>query len=349
MRKNRNILTTSIATIVMLCLLLITEYLWYLFFKSKGNPEEELCLWQISIILTAIFLIIMVWGVATKAYKPSVSITARFFQSGFSATWISIIFLVLFLVHISWLADNGFEFFVDKKDKSWYIVINILSIIGLVLLFPAQYKTLGQENILGRTILVSAFSRISPFSIEGFLKPFSRYPNIDKVLLLISNAALKFEDERMEKNIKDYMEKIPEERRYLLRKVYYSTDYDEKRKALCEFIQICIKDQIGYEGKEVKIILSETVDYNSFEQCYDETKALLTKHEKGETEHTIINTSPGTAAVSGVMAILAIIGDRQLVYTTQEQNVESKLVPVALNLTAIEDVYKQLSKENENS
>lgn len=334
---------------IVLPLILTSEWLW--FHRIKGC---QICsvfeLYDVSIdlllvISSVVLTILVVGGFMCKTYTFSIELVKSFINNALGSKWRSLFFILLFLVHISWLSDTCLDYFI-KSEGGWIeILICLIGICLLFIVFPIEKIQKKSENKNNRTLLITGISRISAFSIQGFLKPLCRYPNINKIVILSSSSAFSFDDKKHEEAIFSYIETLPDDIKKILKESYMlDLPLEEKKKYLSLFIKNRIKTIEAYKDKNVDVYFSNPVSYDNFEDCYKIMKELLYKHEKGKTFETIINTSPGTAAVSGVMTIYAIKQNRLLTYTTQTN---PTIIPVTLDVWTIKDNLLEFSREIE--
>ena len=124
--------------------------------------------------------------------------------------------------------------------------------------------------------------------------------------------------------------------------------------ALSNLIINCINTQYNhnFDSETIKFHFTAPVDYNEFEQCEKElylSVYYLQKKENYTDEQILVNISPGTSIVSGVMTLNAIKGNRGLIYTRQDNTALVEYNPDVMVLQDyIYDFSDELVKRNEN-
>ena len=117
--------------------------------------------------------------------------------------------------------------------------------------------------------------------------------------------------------------------------------------ALSKLIINCINAQysLNFDSETIKFHFTAPVECNEFEQCEKELYLhiyYLQKIEKYEDEHILVNISPGTSIISGVMTLNAIKGNRGLIYTRQDN---TDLVEYNPDVMVLQDYIHDFSDE----
>lgn len=333
--------STNCFTVFMLCWMLSLERL---VFNMISDCDYRV--WWLIIGISFVLLILI--GIYYKAYRFSLSIMKRFLNNALGLKWLSFIFILIFLVHISWLSDSCFNFFIEGKKTWGNILVSLAGIVCMFIIFPIQKrenKTVAKQE---RTLLISGIKEINAHFLDLFFKPFNVYPNIEKVVILLSDKVLSISNGLVDDVLLGVENEADEYKKAIK---YYTTSPTElNRKVvqtkLSDFLLAKIGCSVnGYKDRNVNFVFSKVVDYNNFNDCFLELKLML-KNEENNTNETIINISPGTSIVSGTMTIFAIKGKRELVYTRQDN---SKLESFDIDIWTTEDLLNELWGEIETS
>lgn len=365
-----NTIVENILTIVLLLLLFLSEWFAFRIMRCPVELAAGKIGWPFIVTVSAFSII---FSLKLCFQGVSLSIMNRFLNNALGLKFLSFIFILAFLVHISWLSDSCLEFFVTGDWHWGNIIITIIGITCLVLSFPVKQKKKTESNADEKTLLVTGISSISEHFMDLFFKPLEKYTNIEKVIVLLSNQVLEdvskintgnFEaygecGQRYIESVEEYKRKLEA---YKTTFEVYKTTHDDKLlnkvsnelrtqgHIVCgylgEFLNSRLQSKyIGYDNKSVKFIFSEPVNYNDFDACYLALKYELVKEEQ-LTRNTIINISPGTAMVSGAMTIFAIKGDRTLIYVRQDEKKE--LAVFNIDVLTVKDLIMEFYSEIES-
>ena len=97
--------------------------------------------------------------------------------------------------------------------------------------------------------------------------------------------------------------------------------------------------------REIKVIFSEPVSYDDFDNIYVEAAGQLRKHE-GNTSQTVVFITPGSATVTSALTPLAIKGKRLLLFAEQGKK-DMPLKEAEIDVFSVEDLLNELWGEYE--
>lgn len=338
---------------ILLLLILATEFLLALMFSGKDVLCMSLCscchlLWSIEIgylilaLLAIALMVMLLIGWIMGQFKLSPINIGRLITNSFSLNPLSIAFTLLYILHISWLADSVYNVVFSSNNDFWNIPMIVFAILTMLFIQPQRIDLAKKVDDCERTLLVSGMSWISQLldepnpkfkdSFEGFLAPFYRYKHLNRLVIVTTKEAIS----TISKRIPNINEK----------------DFEMCKTSLISYINDKLKEIPSYENRSVEVIISQCVDYNKFDECFYELGNVLRRYEYNNianTKHTVINTSPGTATISSAIAIYAIRGARLMTYNDQGQNIpiEKMNMPVETDVTSLKDVMNDLFRELE--
>ena len=372
--NTRKLLTNNWFVLSMFCLLLFFER--FTVYCLKNNCIYNVCFgWPIVVSLFIILAVIFI-GRSVGAYKFRMQIVKRFLSNAIGLKWLSLVFILGFLVHIEWIAAASYNLFFDGSGHWFEPIILILGLLLLCALFPVKSGKERIDNKAKQTLLVTGLTvpprstvLISKDSLDLLFKPLLIYKDIEQIAILPSpelyekikntksseediinikndlRSALKEceQDEVSIKNLFDsYMECIKSESRSQINRM------------ITRFFDFYIKNAKNesmlkysdYANKSIKIHFSpESEDYDNFEKCYEGFGELIKKYEGGNknaTMKTLIHITPGTKIVTASLTLHAIKGYRKMIYTRQS---DAKLDKVSMDVWTLEELLNELWKE----
>lgn len=249
-----------------------------------------------------------------------------------------------FIAFAAWIPDAVTDYV--KEGNPNYLFRPIIYIAGLMLMIwgkPSVYvkrKKIGEDK---RRILVTGMSNVTistwnqTTNLIPVIKPFSKYKNIDTVVVLLSNSMhsgiQQLTDDKLDmlkeelKPLKGCLQAYRERIKKLSIKedvLKYGTEETKGMEtAITELVKSSVKDLYGHKG-ELKVMFSDPLDYNDFDVCNNACYGIVNHAMQGggykgryEDSEVVVNTTPGTAVVSSVMTINAIKGDRAMLCVNQ--------------------------------
>lgn len=337
----------------------------FLPWENIVNPNTSICcnpFYPYFIAGWILLIIIFSIGYAKKEFDISGFTASRFLSNALGLRPLNLIFAFVFTMHLSWLCDESFELMFQNNNPLLYSLIRIgIILVGLLYIFfifpdsKVTDKYIPEEK---RTVLISGLSNISIFNMEGkfapnfetFILPFSKFKNIRKILIITSSSPLKSLDimvknidklpnDCLKKYYREYVEKVESEKN--------SKEVTENIKhALEELIKKSIK--LYYDDIDIsklEFIFTDPVSYDNMELINNALLSKLTTIKEPD-EEILINISPGTSVIGGVLSISAIKGDRLLVYTKQNtDSQENELLIYNPNVLTFKKLIQKIVSE----
>lgn len=323
--------------------MLVTKYtsFWY--------PYSWTVLWwHFGIAASlAIHSFILIWRIERRDAAHKVSRNeklALLIQNSCYGRVTDIIYVLVFLVFLD-LLPNVIILCANGETSIWRMPIYLGGIIFLVLGKLTIYNKPKVDNN-NRKVLITGFSKVNvtvPINQESngpinvttnctpLFDPFKKYDNIEKVVILMTNNPVSCPpEEELKKVNKTKLDPIVGKALDLQRQLIGEKDPDIINKTVKQFMLDCIKitnSKYDSEDKQIDIIFSHHVDYNSFKECNNESVSIikqvlsdskLKNNQKIEDNNIIVNITPGTAIVSSVMTLNSIKGERTMVYVHQQ-------------------------------
>jgi hypothetical protein len=347
----KQVFQSGIFVVIMLALLFFSEWITFTYFWGSNKPDflEEVCICCI-VLEWIILLFIVVVGYLLGVYQMSMQIVRRFLDNALGLKWLSLVFILGFMVHIAWISEISYSLVVKNETCLGELIVPIGGLLLLCAIFPVKAKNRDNNDKSKRTLLISGITTfIGERSLDLLFKPFTDYPNIRNMVIILSDGLYKSEVQKeteFKRTLKllsfddgssynDYMNYIED------------GNHNKIKELLRQILETYLKQKYPrYANENVNIIFtSEFYDYNDFDSCYKAIGKVLQKYEKGKqdaTSATLIHISPGTATISGAMAIYAIKGGRSLVYTRQDT---STIASFDVNIWNTGELLHELWKE----
>jgi hypothetical protein len=278
-------------------------------------------------------------------------IVKRFLNNALGLKWLSLVFILGFMVHIAWISEISYSLIVKNETCLGELIVPIFGLLLLCTIFPVKVKNRDSNDKSERTLLISGITAsISERSLDLLFKPLTVYQNIQNMVIILSDGLYNI-DMRTEGNLKEVFNFLSfadtdDACNNYMNDMKVKNPYEITNK-LRQILETYLKQKYPtYADRNVKIIFTpEFYDYNDFDSCYKATGKVLQEYEKGKkgaTSATLIHISPGTATISAAMAIYAIKGYRALVYTRQDT---SAIASFDVNIWNTEELLHELWKE----
>lgn len=307
-------------------------------------------------VLLSLALVLIIWIIAfcneVRFGIRSVILT-KLLANAITPRWLGVLYLLFFVIHLGWLTNTAMSLYIPSESFDAVLYTTLICIAGmmiLILFFP-DGKEVKDKN--AKEIIVSAISLISiprsgnysDLNLRPLVRILQERPINNCELLILRSDYNKMTDENLSRSIIDVMEFI-----------YTYTNEDIsiisgllKEKTILQQMEILIKKVAQIEFPEQKeavkyltIDWTEPCDYNVFKSCHD---SLIKKiKEKDDKNHRLIcYVSPGTALVGVVITLMAIDGNRDLYYYSQEKNKDDskRLILVNKNEIPLKNLLSQ--------
>ena len=316
---------------VMLLLLILCEYI--LLSISYAFTTPCTAVW----VPVGIFLISLVIGFCLKVYTFDKWMIKGFLGNSITGGYTAIFFLIVFLITCAFVPALIHDYIADKSLTLWGLFVGIAAIPLEVLIYPST-ESFDRCPIEKREILVSPISFTKPKENEtdyfgssksrneGFYYPIARCKNLKEIWVVVS---------------KEFID-------------YTKLCFPNMKDATDKEVVACYVNRIIQETndnhKEYDIHISEPVEYNDFDNCYEGVKKVFNEIGKDKAKKTIINISPGTAMVGSALAMFAIQGNRMLAYN--KQNLPKGINPFSesnANVLSMKELIEEMIIEIQNS
>ena len=292
--------------------------------------------WIFLLLICISFFWFISWSVYYLCTAKDKSWGTRFNQlvnNTFSGSAYSLFSIMAFLTLLAWLPDACYEF-VNSGRGLWGILINLLAMIALLSLRPICYEK-EQVEPEERRVLLTGLSNISinagkQLNLMPAIRPLEAYPNIDRIVVLLSDSVLFGIDHLATGVAKTEFEAPLTAYTGAIKRIGLPNLEQHKLQPnapemsvitgeLTRLLQALIRAKYG---REVEITYTVPVDYNRFGSCNDVCYRALQDltHSKYKDREIVVNITPGTSIVSSVMLLNAIKGGREMVYVNQSTN-----------------------------
>lgn len=248
-----------------------------------------------------------------------------------------VIFLLSFLFYFSWIPDALIDYTQSEPTETYsyrpfiYMLFFIINVC-----FKPDFPSI-KSNILrsDRKLLITGLSNISyretredisKFSstLDPIAKIISEYTNLEKVVVVLSNNFNASASDKGDIYIFNIINTYNEEMRNLTATNTCAVQ-DTIFRMLKAYIEYYCKNEKTLvrtpeeiSPNHIMLEFSTPVDYNSFQECYDEIERVTLKENAQYKDKNIsINITSGTSILAGAMSIHAVVNDRELVCTTQ--------------------------------
>ncbi|MCR5140639.1 MAG: OPT/YSL family transporter [Bacteroidaceae bacterium] len=324
-------------------------------------PHIHWCLLMALFVLLVLFWVVCKLSGLTFSIRSTIS---KLLANAISPTLLGTIYLLTFVIHIGWLGNAVHGLFSETGNALCNVLFStlacILGLVALVFFFPNGKEEKDKEV---KETIVSAISMIGLPRTRDYselnLRPLVRILQGRQInnceLLILRSDFNKMSDTDLSKNIKDVMEFLfsyEKEGKAIWPdslKGKSVADLLEGKQRVTEQMELLIKIvaliEFPTQEEEIENLTFDWTDpcnYNDFKSCHD---VLTTKIErKDDNKHRLIcYVSPGTALVGSLITLMAIDGDRELYYYSQDRSKEDseRLMPVNKNDIPLKNLLSQ--------
>ena len=315
------------------------------------------CILQVKVVLLIIIVLLLCVSVfinrkyikfwkdkSEKKYdrwKRFKEVLTTLIKNSVSGGMLDLLFVVFFLLHLTWIPDSIFDFVKNDPDINLLarIVHPCIYIVGLLLVIYLKPQIPKDES--GEIqLLLTGISNISFHPKFGsnlipFIEPFKRHDKIKHIVV--------FFDEKIE-----YKES-EENRAFLEEKGVSSTLLDKinsnnsllNESLLKEFLCQILKNKI--EEGDIELI---KCDYNDLKSMYravaDEVNNII-ENTHFSDNNMLFNLTPGTTNTSISLALNSVKGKRKLCYLSQDEKQTDKYKELDLDIFEIKDIFSELT------
>ena len=311
---------------------------------------------SIGIISTVVLITGFIYLAYHKSLKwPNLNTLRKLFQNIVSS-WMPLIILLFFLIHLEWISNAGYDAFFTDRGFVWrsflVMVVGIVVVIVSVCLYPTESKAKPaneRELIVCGLSLSNGGKCISPKNIDLLIKPFldNEWVNsnckaapIRTMVILPSKDTLPkfselttsdtvFSDLKIDNLVQKYNDCVSR------------TCFDGHEKTIKDLIELLT----GKQGFKV-VISSPQADYDNMNDSLKRIGEILNEYEVGasgirETGNTLLYISPGTGVIGSALTAFSIPGDRTVLYFSQTQD-DNHLYTIGLQTGAHNSIIEEI-------
>ena len=305
--------------------------------------------------LLALALVVLLWLLAcccgVRFGFKSVILT-KLLANAIAPRGLGVSYLFFFVVHLGWLTNAVMNLFTpsDSFDDIYATLICIGGMFFLILFFPDGRDV---KDIGAKEVVVSAMSLISvprsgnyaDLNLRPLVRIFQERQMNHCELLILRSDFNKKTDEGLSKNIYDVMEFLfnyTHEEKSLVTSLLNGKNILQQMETLIKKVAQIEFPERKEEIEQLTIDWTEPCDYNVFKSCHDSLSKKI--KEKDDKDHRLVcYVSPGTALVGALITLLAIDGNRELYYYSQEKNIDDskRLMVVNKNEIPLKNLLSQ--------
>ena len=382
----KKVFSSTLFVVILLCLLFFMEWLtnWY-FEGLLPSFLDNVCLCWI-ILGWALLLFILLIGSTINAYDLSVDLVKRFLNNALALRWLSIVFILGFLIHLSLISEISYYILVNGQPQFIQLLIAVFCLFYLCWIFPIKTNTRNVEDKSKKTLLITGLTvPISTRSLELLFKPFeeiSGYQNIKDMVIIVSTKL--YEKASNEHPSISSLKKIAQETKYQelqvladkitlprglefdLKKIdelihgnsswidsYLNYLKENNQNKLNEILIYVLSQYLrvkfpAYSNKCVSFQLtSANYDYNDFDSCFNAIGEVLKNHEKKRKNGTLETLIHISPGTSVVSAAMSIHAIKEYRSLVYTRQDNSVLTSFDVNVWNTQDILKELWKETE--
>lgn len=292
---------------------------------------DEWLYYTLSVL--ALVVILWIWTLCRGVrFGIRSVILTKLLANAITPRWLGVLYLFFFVVHLGWLTNSTMSLFVPSYSFDDIVNATYICIAGmlvLILFFPdgREKKEKGAKEII-----VSAMSLINVPRSGNYpdlnLRPLVRILQDRQInnceLLILRSDYNKMTDDNLSKSIHNVMEFLftyTNEDKKLVPTLLSGKDILQQMETLIKKVAQIEFPKQKEEMERLKIDWTDPCDYNVFKSCHD----VLTRKIKGidDIKHRLVcYVSPGTSLVGALITLMAIDGDRELYYYSQEKDLD---------------------------
>lgn len=276
------------------------------------------------IIFTIMFGLTIIWGCFLHSYElPGIQIVKRFFTNSAGKNKLAICLLAVFIMNFTWLIDSSYNLLFISGDfwkEVCFLLINIISIFIVLLICPRPLENVPlceRKMIITSASLNLSTNCIEKRNVEGLfniLNPEVRInqgrvtpPDITEYRIIPSHELLRARISEEIFSNSDSLKKIKKYNEMIHMGIVNVQELQEIYKAYV------------YEkfNREVNVVIHSPIDYNDDPNISLKTLDEILKNLKG-SNHAIVAISQGTSIITSILSMIAIQGNRMIMYTRQD-------------------------------
>ena len=280
-------------------------------------------------------------------------ILTKLLANAISPRRLGTIYLLLFVIHIGWLTNAAMSLFTPTAnfcDVSIAIGTCVLGMIALICFFPVggSQKATGLSKVFvsGMSFVAvpkDGYEKLNLIPLVRILQLMEENNKTCHLKILKTNALVEYSTNNLDKfdrqtdtfcRVMQLIKKQKDEvcECYVENSDVSAPDFDDmldkikSSKDEEEQVEILIRALVYTEFPDkrwmndlLEIKFTKACDYNKdFEGCFAELNNTVSPLDD-ENHQLYFNCTPGTSTVGSVMTLLAIDGDRELYYYSQEE------------------------------
>ena len=306
----------------------------------------------------------MILSIAAITYPwPTLRIISRFFDSTIKKNILTIFLLIFFLSNLTWFMDIVYKLMFEHGNfwcEFWHAFMCSISMTFAILLFPYSNYVKDEKSILISGISLGVVKKtdennktyfmnnLTYFNFEGLFKMFKKgnetgeFDKIEKICI-IPSTALQNAQITIEKELKsDTLETTNELANLYLCDTKFEKFVNEYNKSIKkpneENSEVNLQEQytklseiFSYylyktRRKQIEIEFLDPIDYNSeYKEMINKIHNSLEKlSQTTSTYNAYIYVSLGTSLLTSALTIMAVKGNRKIMYLDQKTKKDIK-------------------------
>ena len=311
------------------------QYSWYAIFILLLVEVTIICLLQRELLLYsaltlvfAILVLVFIRNLSHQTFKIRSTIVSKLLANAITPTFIGTTYLLAFVLHIGWLSNaihglystNGAEFLLVLAS----VCVSTTGLLTLIVFFPDGRQTKDTDC---EQVFITGISSFSP-KVEAWPKEYDKLNLIPlvRILQLLNDG---WQRSRMVVLLTDKF-KNDENTFAVLKHVMAlvnpaAADEIEKQITVQDKLALLIREVAKREFpnkasqiENMEIEFTEPCSYlENFEVAFNILENKV--KELDNAKHQLyFNLTPGTGIIGSLMTLMAIDGDRDLYYYSQE-------------------------------
>lgn len=286
-------------------------------------------------------------------------ILANLFSNAISPYAIGVVYLISFVIHLGWIVESTTSLFIPSESMNDTLPVILISIIGMlstIYFFPVHRK----NDIIKRHIVITAISKLweqadyARFNLIPLVRIFQKV-RPQQLIVVVSDDLIKngyvsptvcvtsAEKHGSGRKFDGFKESDNGKYEMQLGGIRTRTrDLNLIKADLCQTIKAAARIEFHADADILKSIeecqirfTDFAADYNNFQDSFSKIKDLAQALDKPGDTKLYFNLTPGTVTMSSVMTLIAVDGDRDLYYYSQEVGLSDDLRMKEVNKSMI--------------
>lgn len=302
-----------------LAILLLAEIV-VIIFLQKG-----LHLYWVLTLLFTLIVLLFIRKLSHQSLKIRSTIVSKLLANAISPTPLGTTYLLVFVLHIGWFSNAIHGLFSTGGEEFCYVLISVaVSIFGLVFIFlffpdgrPMKDAGCGQVFFTGISSInanTQQYDGLNLIPLVRILQLLNDSSRVSRMVILLTDAFKN--DEKTSAQLKHAMTLVKPEAADIMEKL--PTVQDKLEMLIREVAKREFPDKAGQiEGMTVEF--TQPCSYfENFEFAFNAIEKRV--KELDNAQHQLyFNLTPGTGIIGSLMTLMAIDGDRELYYYSQEK------------------------------